>query len=667
MRGIVAEGSDGVGTYRKGVVGRQRGARMRREQVRFSEGSVFGRARKVAFSRHHGSYHRRGRTLPVPSLTNRRQSASLAPQRRSSGSTLSSRTMSIILRVSASRDWSWQVATVGPTPMSTDLPALDRRPEARSETIEDLVRFVREGRVRIPSFQRPLRWETQQVLDFFDSIYRGYPVGSLLVSKRHASADRFRLGPMSIDAPELTDAWWVVDGQQRLTSLAVALARPEPIPDRPEDPFVVYFDALARSFRPPPSEGPIPDWWVPLPLLLDAARLSEWMTEWPHRSEKEKLRTVFEAGKRIREYKLPMYLLETEDVELLKEIFFRVNNSGRPLDWNEVHDALYGREDTVPSTITQLAADLAQLGMGRPSEEELTSVLLAIRGLDVTRPLAEHRRKDRDVLRGAVADAVPVLRRTFWFLRTHGAIPHLRLLPRILLIEVLSRFFTKHPDPNPRSLELLTRWVWRTLLAEGRYDERTLRRHGVAAVGEDEEGTVQSLLRLVPREPVEIPVEPRFDARSARTRLALLALSFLSPRDIEDGQPVDVAGLLEKLNVEAFRIVVRITPTQRLTRSTANRVLHLGEGSARRALADYIASESCDYTILRTHAISRGAARALARNDYESFLRERQGCILETLSTMGNKLAGWGRRDRDRPSIAHILSQSRMDDEQAEP
>lgn len=59
-------------------------------------------------------------------------------------------------------------------------PVLRYRPEARTESVEDLVSRFARGLIRVPSFQRALKWESREVLDLFDSIYRGYPIGSLL-------------------------------------------------------------------------------------------------------------------------------------------------------------------------------------------------------------------------------------------------------------------------------------------------------------------------------------------------------------------------------------------------------------------------------------------------------------------------------------------------------
>jgi uncharacterized protein with ParB-like and HNH nuclease domain len=96
-------------------------------------------------------------------------------------------------------------------------PRLPRKPEARTEKVEDLVERVRRGLVRVPRFQRGLKWKSSHVVELFDSLYRGYPIGSLLFYKRSAKADRLALGPRVVEAPETSEAWWVVDGQQRVT------------------------------------------------------------------------------------------------------------------------------------------------------------------------------------------------------------------------------------------------------------------------------------------------------------------------------------------------------------------------------------------------------------------------------------------------------------------
>ncbi|MGZ8750833.1 MAG: DUF262 domain-containing protein, partial [Pseudonocardia sp.] len=94
-----------------------------------------------------------------------------------------------------------------------------------------LVELVLSGRIRLPSFQRDYRWRPGDVESLFDSVLRRYPIGNLLLWERPAPADRIALGPLVLDVPESDRALWVVDGQQRITSLVGALTAPEGVSD----------------------------------------------------------------------------------------------------------------------------------------------------------------------------------------------------------------------------------------------------------------------------------------------------------------------------------------------------------------------------------------------------------------------------------------------------
>ncbi len=531
------------------------------------------------------------------------------------------------------------------------------RLDADTETVEDLVDLVRRGGVRVPSFQRGLRWEADDVVALFDSIYRNYPIGSFLLRKGGADAARIQIGPLIIDAPDSPSALWVVDGQQRLTALTAGLARPVPIPSTPIDPWVVYFDAAAQRFLTPSKAGGVPSTSVPVPQLLDASLLSEWVHNWQHGGDAALRAVVFQAGTRIRQYQIPLYIVETNDEQLLRDIFYRINNFGRSLRWDEVHDALFGRKGGHPSTLPELGNELEKLGMGKPEEEQLLSCLLSFKGLDVTRNVAEHYRRDQEVLEHAVQDSLPALRRALSFLKLHAEIPHLRLLPRSLPLVILTRFFALYPEPKARTLTLLTRWTWRVLLGSGFYDERTLLRHGIAAISYgDEEQSAVKLLSLVPKELRAAFVLPhRFDARAADTRIALLGMSSLNPLSIRDGKPIDVASLIEARDVAAFR---RILPREdALGSSPANRILLPGSGAARKEILDLSASARSDKdSILTSHGVSPQAGRALTEGRLEFFLSARKASIEEAIECLSVRLAAWAKTDR--PSIAYLLKQT---------
>ena len=87
-----------------------------------------------------------------------------------------------------------------------------------------LIEEIRQGRIALPDIQRPFVWSSTQVRDLFDSMYRGFPVGTLMFWETGAEFGGHQVGGGENEGvPRLL----IVDGQQRLTSLfAVLTGRP---------------------------------------------------------------------------------------------------------------------------------------------------------------------------------------------------------------------------------------------------------------------------------------------------------------------------------------------------------------------------------------------------------------------------------------------------------
>ena len=82
-------------------------------------------------------------------------------------------------------------------------------PTARTYPLAQLVGMVREGVVRVPHFQRGLRWKKADAVALIDSVLRGFPIGSLLLWQRKAPAETVRLGEVTVEAPSgPTPATW---------------------------------------------------------------------------------------------------------------------------------------------------------------------------------------------------------------------------------------------------------------------------------------------------------------------------------------------------------------------------------------------------------------------------------------------------------------------------
>jgi Protein of unknown function DUF262 len=73
---------------------------------------------------------------------------------------------------------------------------------------------VDSGTMLLPEFQRGYVWNRDQVRGFMRSLYRGYPVGALLVWEAEADAASVRGSNPAAGVKQL-----LLDGQQRVTSL----------------------------------------------------------------------------------------------------------------------------------------------------------------------------------------------------------------------------------------------------------------------------------------------------------------------------------------------------------------------------------------------------------------------------------------------------------------
>ena len=99
---------------------------------------------------------------------------------------------------------------------------------AKSElSVQNLVDKIERNEIRLPEMQRRYVWKSTQVRDLFDSLYRDYPSGAILLWETDEDVDTqdFAVGQnkTGIDSGML-----LLDGQQRLTSLS-AIIRGEPL------------------------------------------------------------------------------------------------------------------------------------------------------------------------------------------------------------------------------------------------------------------------------------------------------------------------------------------------------------------------------------------------------------------------------------------------------
>lgn len=94
-------------------------------------------------------------------------------------------------------------------------------------TVEELVGMIQRGELRLPEMQRRYVWRAPRVRDLFDSLYRGYPSGAILVWETDEEVPLQEFSITQAHNP-YANTRLLLDGQQRLTSLS-AVTRGQPV------------------------------------------------------------------------------------------------------------------------------------------------------------------------------------------------------------------------------------------------------------------------------------------------------------------------------------------------------------------------------------------------------------------------------------------------------
>ncbi len=117
--------------------------------------------------------------------------------------------------------------------------------------ISSLIDMYKSGALRLPEIQRHYVWRSTRVRDLLDSLYRGYPSGSILVWETDEPVPT-RDGAIAQDTTAFAGRKLLLDGQQRITSLTAVLAG-EPVKVRGRRrPIEILFNLEHREG--PPTE-----------------------------------------------------------------------------------------------------------------------------------------------------------------------------------------------------------------------------------------------------------------------------------------------------------------------------------------------------------------------------------------------------------------------------
>jgi Protein of unknown function DUF262 len=532
---------------------------------------------------------------------------------------------------------------------SSGLSVVQVRPEVLF--LSELLRELRGGSLRIPRFQRPFIWRRDQMTDLLDSVYMQYPIGSILVWETDvAVATLARLGPLTFpETPEVVPGY-VLDGHQRLSTLAGALlARDDSEDWQDEDPgrWDLVWNIETGRFQHGHADDD-PAMLFPLTSLLDTLQFLQAVERvrnaaHPAETADSRVSAVSLLARAFQEYRVPVIRIRKTGLTEAVEIFARLNSKGQAMSADQMVSALSYREGGGPDSfdlaagIDEIAAMLGEHGFEGFDRTAILRAILANMGEDIYKTdwtrMAEARRKPLvPRLKEGAESALRSMELAVEFLWELG-VKVGRLLPYAMQLVTLSAFFDVEPDPSAAQVEMLARWFWVSSFSGWFGGANPSRVNAlIAEFREHAASGDASELKNFDLRARSLPYPKSFDMRSARTRTLLLVMLALEPRGVDGSVISEPWRTIAEKGPDGVGYIVgsNSAAAAAFSRDPANRMIRppqAATGSLRYWIEKDLTSASDD--VLASHALTRRGVETLVAGDVAGFIEARREAIID--------------------------------------
>jgi len=415
-------------------------------------------------------------------------------------------------------------------------------PEPQSVTFPSLFNQVEQGTVKIPQFQRSFVWTRLQSAKLIDSIIKGYPIGTFILWRTRERLRSIRdIGDIQLPTPpEGEPISYVLDGQQRMTSLFVSLkALKVHLEDEIRDYGKMYINLVGPEDQDLVQVDEVPEEsrnFILLSRLLGGD--FQYLGTFPL-PQQERIKTY---KNRIESYQFSIIQVKDAPIEVATEIFTRLNIGGRALTLFEIMVAkTYDHElgFDLLEKVTSIEDRLIEADFGPiPHATVLHSAAACLSGDISAKAILRLPKKEFvqnwPAIESALIDAVEHIRASY-------AVSVSRLLPFPVLVAVYTRFFyclgKERPGADQR--RSLKDFFWRVSLS-GRYSQ-SMESHVTA--------DLKKIDRVVKGEAVTydwpIDVSPQFiedngyfNAGRSFIKGLLCLLAAQAPQSFDSGNPV---------------------------------------------------------------------------------------------------------------------------------
>jgi hypothetical protein len=343
-------------------------------------------------------------------------------------------------------------------------------PEPKNLPYKTLLADIEKGLIKIPQFQRDYVWSKERAAGLIDSILKGYPIGTFITWKTKETLRVVKdLGGVELPpVPEGDFAEYVLDGQQRMTSLFCALKGVQIQRGNKIDDFADIFVDLNASEH---EQIVVIDTseleqgtYISLTNLINAGLTVLAAFEGKYHSKLEEYKQTLQG------YNFSLIQVKEVPLDVATEIFTRINVGGKPLSLFEIMVAKTfdaGEEFDLSEKFEALVDRLREVGYDTISDATVLQTIALVIGKECKRQNILRLDKKRFIEEWPkVANAIEA---AVDYFRGYYRIPVSRLLPYNTLLAPFSYFFYHHNDkPLDKKQSSLEDFLWRVSLG-GRY------------------------------------------------------------------------------------------------------------------------------------------------------------------------------------------------------
>ncbi|MBL4807757.1 MAG: DUF262 domain-containing protein, partial [Rhodobacteraceae bacterium] len=350
----------------------------------------------------------------------------------------------------------------------------NQQPKPDSKRYSDLISEIQKGLIKIPKFQRDFVWSIEKTAQLLDSILKGYPIGTFILWQTDERINDIKnIGNLDIpDTPDGTKVQYVLDGQQRITSLYAAYLGAEirKVGEKKVSDYNQIYVDLENDIE--DDEEPVITGEKPEGEHISLSEVLNFMEHFKDiqaRYSDEHFNKIQSYSRAFDTYDFSTVLLRKENIDSAIEVFTRINTGGQTLTLFEIMSAkTYDEGQKFDMQVKW--SDFIKKLEEKKYEGVSSSLILSLLSLILSKTKECKRKTILNLSKQDIIDhwdeAISALEHSIDYFRTSFGIPVSQLLPYDALLVPFAYFFYHHKDkPGPEQRKYLEEFFWRISLS----------------------------------------------------------------------------------------------------------------------------------------------------------------------------------------------------------